>query len=90
VAVTVRQVAVLGFDQHLAVRIDDDAAEGMVAMGEGTAGDRKGQTQKVLVAFVCAVHRSSQSMIRKSVQRFSEKIMLKRLVSVPPCAGRPR
>src|SRR3954452_10791830 len=58
-AVVIGHVAVLGFDQDLAFGIDDDATEGMVAVGEGTAGDRKGKAQEVLVALGPAAHRSS-------------------------------
>ncbi|MGY3468950.1 hypothetical protein ACVW0I_005821 [Bradyrhizobium sp. LM6.11] len=58
-AIVIRHVAVLGLDQHPAVGIDDDATEGMVAMGEGTAGDRKRKAEEVFVALGCAAHRSS-------------------------------
>ena len=58
-AVVVGHVAVLGLDQHLAIGIDDDAAERMVAMGERAARDREGQAEEVLVALGSAAHRSS-------------------------------
>jgi len=58
-AVVIRHVAVLGFDQDLAFGVDDDAAEGMVAVGEGTASDREGKAEEVLVAPGSAAHRSS-------------------------------
>lgn len=58
-AVVIRHVTVLCLDQHFAFSIDDDAAERMVAVGEGTAGDRKGKAEEVLVALGPAAHRSS-------------------------------
>ncbi len=38
-AVMRRHVAVLGFEQNVAVRIDQNRAERMVAMGDGAPGD---------------------------------------------------
>src|SRR4051794_33114538 len=57
-AVVIGHVAVLGFDQDLAFGIDDDATEGMVAVGEGTAGDRKGKGAEGRVGLGPAAHRS--------------------------------
>ena len=42
-------VAVLGLDQHLAVPVDEDGAERMVAMRHGAARDLEGPAQEVLV-----------------------------------------
>ena len=44
-------VAVLGLDQHLAIPIDQNGAEGMIAMGDGAAGDVERPAQKMLVKF---------------------------------------
>ena len=50
-AVTRGHVAVLGFDQHVAVLIDENGAEGMVAVADGAAGDLERSAQEKFVAF---------------------------------------
>ncbi len=42
-------VAVLGLDQHLAILVDENGAERMIAVGHGAAGDVEGTAQKMLV-----------------------------------------
>src|ERR1700753_27380 len=44
-----RHVAVLGLDQHVAMRIDQDGAERMIAVGHCAAGDLEGPAQKMRV-----------------------------------------
>ena len=44
-------VAVLGLDQHLAIGIDQNGAEGMVAVGHGAARDLERPPQEMRVAF---------------------------------------
>src|SRR5580704_12165868 len=46
-----RHVTVLDFDQNIAVRIDKDRAERMVAVGDGAAGDIERAAQKMFVEF---------------------------------------
>jgi hypothetical protein len=48
-AVMRRHVAVLGLDQHVAVLIDENRAEGMIAMGDGAARDIERAAQKMFV-----------------------------------------
>ena len=50
-AVMRRHVAVLGLDQHVAVPVDQDGAERMIAVGHGTAGDVERPAQEMLVEF---------------------------------------
>src|SRR3981081_288059 len=44
-------IAVLDLDQNLAVRINQDGAEGMVAAGQGAASDLERAAQKMFVPF---------------------------------------
>src|SRR4051812_38333085 len=46
-----RHVAVFGFDEHVAIVIDENRAEGMIAMAERAAGDFERPAQKMLVEF---------------------------------------
>src|ERR1700730_571789 len=46
-----RHLAVLGLDQHVAILIDENGAEGMVAVGQGAAGDLERPAQKMLIEF---------------------------------------
>src|SRR5438309_7106454 len=48
-----RHVAVLGLDQHGAIRIHENGAEGMVAMGQRSAGDFERPAQEILVELRC-------------------------------------
>ena len=49
--VAVRQVAVFGFQQHVAVRADENGAEGMIATLLGARGDRESAPQEVVVCW---------------------------------------
>ena len=44
-------VAVLDLDQHRAALVDEQGAEGMIAMGHGAAGDVERSPQEMRVAF---------------------------------------
>ena len=44
-------IAVLGLDQHLAVCVDENGAEGMIAVGHGAARDLERLPQEMRVAF---------------------------------------
>ena len=44
-------VAVLGLEQHLAILIDQNGAERMIAMCHGTAGDLERAPQEMRVEF---------------------------------------
>jgi len=50
-AVMIRHVAILGLDQHVAIGIDQNGAERMVAVGRGAAGDLERPPQKMFVDF---------------------------------------
>jgi hypothetical protein len=50
-AVMIRHIAVLGLDQHVAIRIDQNGTERMVAVGQGAAGDLERPAQKMFVDF---------------------------------------
>src|SRR6266849_9596921 len=44
-------VAILGLDQHLAILVDENGAERMIAVGQSAAGDVERTAQKMLVEF---------------------------------------
>src|SRR6266404_3693383 len=50
-AVMVRHVAVLGLDQHVAILVDENGGEGMIAVGQGTASDVERTPQEMLIKF---------------------------------------
>ena len=43
-------VAILGLDQYRAVAVDQDSAEGMVAMRQGAARDLEGSPEEMFIA----------------------------------------
>src|ERR1700682_1484213 len=48
-AIMRRHVAVLGLDEHVAILVNENGAEGMIAVGQGAAGDIERSAQKMLV-----------------------------------------
>src|ERR1700687_1828412 len=50
-AIMGRHVAVFDLDQHVAISVDQNGAEGMIAVGQGAARDFERPAQKMLVEF---------------------------------------
>src|SRR5882757_11371235 len=85
-AVMARHVAVFGFEEQVAIVVNQDGAEGMVAVSARTAGHFERAAQEMVVAF----GRLEIRIIAHQCPDNQRPANRWAAVNAPPCGGRSR